>query len=585
MKQPRSPHQPIAQEEEGFSLVVVIAIALILAAGTMGVLYRASGGLVGSVRQGDHRQALEAAQAGTAQLLKELNQKYPHLLVRDVAAGWSPTTAAPSTWTSNLPSTVCGDGTSPAPANIRLKTAPPATLTANTVAGANTGRYQLISYDFSGDPTRLGGPATIRMRGWSANGRANSNVETQVWIATKPCGGAVGSLGGQYFAGLAANYMQLYDDTVNGNVTCMWKGAVSPYADCSSSLAANSAALKSAVSLSNTAVTTNLQLTGGKGSTLTFPDFPTMPSTLTGEMECNSYKLAYPLSSCSKTTANNQGLGWTIYDDSVIVAGRQYQCLNNIKTSACEPSGADVAGSGTAAKTKICEVDAGTGITDCAVWRIAFPSGAYNHLVVYGLNGSNKYVRIWVTCDRASSVGASKCDKNVSGDTMGSDRQFHVMNTSGLYARAAYTTRADAIANVPAGSKREDLVSYLGVPPTGSNATGAGVDPMTACRNWFDPSGASKNYVNSTRLEIHFSTIEGFFYFPCSYSDLDGTTQSGAYWLLFYKAKSGSPATLNVPSGMAGGVVDQFGNTFNVTANYQFEYAATGITNWRELSN
>jgi len=55
------PHQPIAQEEEGFSLVVVIAIALILAAGTMGVLYRASGGLVGSVRQGDHRQALEAA--------------------------------------------------------------------------------------------------------------------------------------------------------------------------------------------------------------------------------------------------------------------------------------------------------------------------------------------------------------------------------------------------------------------------------------------------------------------------------------------------------------------------------------------
>ena len=31
MKQPRSPHQPIAQEEEGFSLVVVMAIALILA--------------------------------------------------------------------------------------------------------------------------------------------------------------------------------------------------------------------------------------------------------------------------------------------------------------------------------------------------------------------------------------------------------------------------------------------------------------------------------------------------------------------------------------------------------------------------
>ncbi len=572
MKLPRPSLKPAAEAEQGFSLAVVVVIALILAAGTMGVLYRASGGLVGSARQGDHRQALEAAQAGTAQLLKELNQKYPHLLVRDVAAGWSPTTAAPSAWTSPLPATVCGEGTSPAPANIRLKTAPAATLTANTVAGANTGRYQLISYDFSGDPTRLGGPATIRMRGWSPNGRANSIVETQVWIATKPCGGAVGSTGGQFFAGLAANYMQLYDDTVNGNATCLWKGAVTK-TDCNSSLATNSAALKTAVSLSNTAVTTNLQLTGGKGSTLTFPDFPTMPSSL------------------NAIVAANGGKGYTIYDDTVIVAGRQYQCLNNMKTSTCDPIGADVAGTGTAAKTKICEVSTtltldGFFATDCAVWRIAFPSGAYNHLVVYGLNGStNKYVRIWVTCDKASTVGASKCDANVSGDTMGTNRQFHVMNTSGLYARGGYTTRADSIANVPAGSKTEDLVSYLGVPPTAANATAAGVDPMTACRNWFDPTGTTTNYTQSTRLEIHFSTIEGFFYFPCSYSDLDGTTQSGAYWLLYYKAKDGSPATLNVPSGMATGVVDQFGNEFNVTADYKFEYAGTGITSWREVSN
>lgn len=583
MKLTRSSRQPLPEAEQGFSLAVVVVIALILAAGTMGVLYRASGGLVGSARQGDHRQALEAAQAGTAQLLKELNQKYPHLLVRDVAAGWSPTTAAPSAWTSPLPATVCGEGTSPAPANIRLKTAPAATLTANTVAGAATGRYELISYDFSGDPTRLGGPATIRMRGWSPNGRANSIVETQVWISTKPCGGAVGSTGGQFFAGLAANYMRLYDDTVNGNATCLWKGAVTK-TDCSSTLATNSAALKTAVSLSNTAVTTNLQLTGAKGSTLTFPQFPTMPSTLNQEIEC----VKTSPTACTKTAANNLGLGWTIYDDSVIVAGKQYQCLNNMKavvTPGCDPMGADAAGSGAAAKTKICEVDA-AGITDCAVWRIAFPSGAYNHLVVYGLNGStNKYVRIWVTCDKASTVGGSVCDNNVPGDTMGDDRQFHVMNTSGLYARGDYTTRADAIANVPAGSKREDLVSYLGLPPAAANATAAGVDPMTACRTWFDPTGTTTNYTKSTRLEIHFSTIEGFFYFPCSYSDLDGTTQSGAYWLLYYKAKDNSPATLNVPSGMPGGVVDQFGNEFNVTTDYKFEYAATGITSWREVSN
>ncbi|MEI7952415.1 MAG: hypothetical protein WCH37_07030, partial [Synechococcaceae cyanobacterium ELA182] len=110
-------------------------------------------------------------------------------------------------------------------------------------------------------------------------------------------------------------------------------------------------------------------------------------------------------------------------------------------------------------------------------------------------------------------------------------------------------------------------------------------DPMTACRLWFDPSGSGTNFKNSTRLEIHGSTIEGFFYFPCSYSDLDNTTQSGAYWLLYYKAKDDSPATLNVPSGMAGGVVDQFGNEFYVTANYKFEYAATGITSLREVTN
>jgi len=262
-----------------------------------------------------------------------------------------------------------------------------------------------------------------------------------------------------------------------------------------------------------------------------------------------------------------------------------------MKTSTCDPMGADEAGTGTAAKTRICELsttptEKGFLVTDCAVWRIAFPSGAYNNLVVYGLNGSTyNYVHIWVTCDKASTVGASKCDKNVGGDTMGSDRQFHVMDTSGLYARGAYTTRADAIANVPAGSKREDLVSYLGVPPAAANATAADVDPMTACRNWFDPSGTTTNYTKSTRLEIHGSTIEGFFNFPCSYSDLDNTTQSGAYWLLYYKAKDGSPATLNVPSGMPGGVEDQFGDEFNVTTDYKFEYAATGITAWREVSN
>jgi len=578
MKLTRSSRQPLPEAEQGFSLAVVVVIALILAAGTMGVLYRASGGLVGSARQGDHRQALEAAQAGTAQLLKELNQKYPHLLVRDVAAGWTPATAAPGVWKSPLPTTVCGEGTSPAPANIRLKTAPAATLTANTVAGANTGRYELISYDFSGDPTRLGGPATIRMRGWSPNGRANSIVETQVWIATKPCGGAVGAKG-NYLAGLAASYMRLYDDTVNGNATCLWKGAVSPYTDCSSTLAMNSAALKTAVSLSNTAVTTNLQLTGAKGSGRTFPPFPTMPSSLNEEIEC----IKSTPSACTKTVDNNQGLGWTIYDDSVIVAGKRYQCLNNMKTSTCDPIGADEAGTGTAAKTRICEVAAG--MTDCALWRIAFHSGEYNNLVVYGLNGSNKYVRLWVTCDLASTVGASVCDKNVSGDSMGSDRQFHVMDTSGLYARGEYTTRADAIANVPVGSKREDLVSYLGLPPTHANATGVGVDPMAACRTWFDPSGTTTNYTKSTRLEIHGSTIEGYFNFPCSYSDLDNTTQSGAYWLLYYKAKDGSPATLNVPAGMATGIEDQFGNEFSVTVDYKFEYAATGIISWREVSN
>ncbi|MCX5947637.1 MAG: hypothetical protein NTY67_05460 [Cyanobacteria bacterium] len=557
-----------------------MAIAVILGANTFGVLYRASGGLVSSVRQGDRRQALEAGQAGTAQLLNQLNQKYPHLLVRDAATGSATAAAAPPEWTSNLPAKVCGDGTSPAPINIRLKSAPPKELTTNAVASSTPARYQLISYDFSGELTRLGGPATIRMRGWSANGRANSIVETQVWISTKPCGGAVGTTGGQYFAGLAASYMQLYDDTVNGNATCLWKGAQSPYSDCSSNLAVNNAALKNAVSLSNTAVTTNLQLTGGKGSSLRFPDFPTMPSSLNQEIEC----IKSSPTGCSKTTANNQGLGWTIYDDSVIVAGKLYQCINNMKNSTCDPMGPDVAGSGTAAKTKICETT-NTGITDCALWRIAFPSGAYNNLVVYGENGSNKYVRIWLTCDKARTASTSTCDANISRDTMGTDRQFHVMDTSGLYARGAYTTRPNAITNIPADAKREDLVSYLGITPTLANATVAGTDPMTACRLWFDPSGSGTNFKKSTRLEIHGSTIEGFFYFPCSYSDLDNTTQSGAYWLLYYKAKDNSPATLNVPSSMAGGVVDQFGNEFYVTANYKFEYAATGITSWREVTN
>lgn len=547
----------------GFALPLVIVVGLLLAIAMLVLSSRNNSGLLNAAREGQSREAVSAAQAGVALLFKTLNQSYPHLLVRDVAAGSVSDASAPAAWTTNLPSRVCGDISNAA--NRRLSTAPPATLTSNSLSGAGTGRFQLISYDFSGEPTQLGGPAIVRMRGWDRSGKATAVVEAKVWISAKSCGGAVGAVG-TGFVGLGASYMQTYNDILNGNVTCNWKGTATG-GSCNASEPVNSAALKTAIGASTVttpvpANLTNLQLVGNKGGTIRYPDFPTMPATL------------------NSIVAANGGKGITIYNTSVIVAGRAWQCLNigNSSIGACDPLAADSLGanvSGGTARTQVCAVDASSGITDCAVWRIAFQGGANRKLTVYGLNGTYKYVRIWVTCDRASTISASACDANISGDTMGTNRQFHVMDTSGLYARGDYgiTSGSDPYNR---NSVHTELVSYLGLPPTAAGV-GPGVDPMVKCQSYFGDA----NYTKSTRLEIHGSTIEGFYYFPCSYSDLNDTTLTGAYWLLWYKASSGSPATLNVPTLQASGIVDQFGNQFNVINSYNFEYAAIGITNWK----
>jgi hypothetical protein len=68
------------------------------------------------------------------------------------------------------------------------------------------------------------------MRGWSENERANAIVETQVGVSTKTYGGAVCSTGGQFVAGLAANSMQLDDDTINNIAQKMLSDQISSFA-------------------------------------------------------------------------------------------------------------------------------------------------------------------------------------------------------------------------------------------------------------------------------------------------------------------------------------------------------------------
>ena len=186
-------------------------------------------GLIGSIRQGQSREAREIAETGAAIILKELNRNYPYLLIEDciitsrtgtpTCDGWKEKSAGGS---FTYRTSICPKSDAP-PQNILSKLS-------DTTPG-NKGRYRLISYQFTGDQHQ-GGTGRIRVQGErviNPNGNttigAAAYIDEELSILPKNCNVPVNTPSEQSgFPGLLAETISLGNNDifgdVNGNVLC-----------------------------------------------------------------------------------------------------------------------------------------------------------------------------------------------------------------------------------------------------------------------------------------------------------------------------------------------------------------------------
>jgi len=215
--------------ESGFILPLIIIVGLIIGAGLMALSARTFTSLIGSIRQGQSREAREIAESGAAIILKELNRNYPYLLIEDCEV------------TSRIGTPTCdGRKEKSAGGSFIYRTsicpksdAPPQNILSK-LAGftpGNKGRYRLISYQFTGDQHQ-GGTARIRVQGekiLTPNGneaiRASADIDQELSVLPKNCNVPVNTPSEQSgFPGLLAEKISLGNNDifgdVNGNVLC-----------------------------------------------------------------------------------------------------------------------------------------------------------------------------------------------------------------------------------------------------------------------------------------------------------------------------------------------------------------------------
>ena len=209
----------------GFVLPVVITVGLIMFAGSSAMLARSFGGLIGSTRLEQSRQAKAIAEAGLARTIEGLNRDYNYLLINCYSQNGS---APPpndcintGTWgTPSLPSSICSDAT---------QTGTPALTSSNTNP---TGDYVIDYYAYSGTQF-YGGTGRLRVIGYRKNADkskilATAAVEMSFDVKPKPCNCRFGDFSGECsssgFPGLLGSYINLGNNDVkgatSGNVLC-----------------------------------------------------------------------------------------------------------------------------------------------------------------------------------------------------------------------------------------------------------------------------------------------------------------------------------------------------------------------------
>lgn len=214
------------KSQTGFILPIIIIVGLIIGAGLMALSARTFSGLIGSIRQGQSREAREFAESGMAIILKELNRYYPYLLIEDCAItsrtgtpycdGWADVDAGGN---FTYRTSICPRSDAP-PQNIFPKLAA-------SIPGER-GRYRLLSYDFSGDQHQ-GGFARLQVMGErvlsDGSIRATAFINQEVAIRPKNCNVPVGQASEvSGFPGLLGESIDLgnndVEGSVNGNVLC-----------------------------------------------------------------------------------------------------------------------------------------------------------------------------------------------------------------------------------------------------------------------------------------------------------------------------------------------------------------------------
>lgn len=221
-------------QKEGFVLPIVVIAGLIIGAGIFALNSRSIAGLIGGIRQGQNRQAQQAAEAGLAIILNELNQNYPFLLISHCAVGktYEPTVDCRG-WIPEDKGGTLKLETSKCDAEI-LNTAPMLEKIKGDLvlaSGSTRSRYQLLSYNFQGDEQQ-GGEALIRVKGEALSGtsqmRSTAVIEQIIPILPKNCNVPLNAPSSEStFAGLlGTNSINLKNNdltgSVNANIYCLY---------------------------------------------------------------------------------------------------------------------------------------------------------------------------------------------------------------------------------------------------------------------------------------------------------------------------------------------------------------------------
>lgn len=222
MKQTRPKPQNIS--DEGFALPLVITVGAILLIGGFALIARTFGGLLGSIRTEQARQAREIAEAGMAETIENLNRKFNYLLIncyqneddkcQNIVFDLDPSPAKElvGLWDApRYPSSVC-------PGAQRLPYPQFAKETDNP-----RGEYKILSYVFDGTQF-YGGKGTLTIEGTRRSTSnqilATSVIQKSFEVKPKNCGANFkGNANNSGFPGLKANRVQMGGNDVKGSIS------------------------------------------------------------------------------------------------------------------------------------------------------------------------------------------------------------------------------------------------------------------------------------------------------------------------------------------------------------------------------